>query len=54
MMARVTLGMTVSLVGFINDRNGSIATLYPDLAAWRETQYDHSKASMKGRFNSKG
>lgn len=37
-MGKVILGMTVSLDGFINDRNGSVAALYPDLAAWRETQ----------------
>ena len=37
-MAKVILGMTISLDGFINDRNGSVADLYPDLAAWRETQ----------------
>lgn len=27
----------MSVDGFINDRNGSVATLYPDLAALRET-----------------
>ena len=37
-MGKVVLGMTVSLDGFINDRNGSVAALYPDLAAWRETE----------------
>jgi len=37
-MGKVILGMTVSLDGFINDRNGSVAALYPDLAAWRETE----------------
>lgn len=37
-MGKVILGMTISLDGFINDRNGSVADLYPDLAAWRETQ----------------
>src|SRR5512138_2335326 len=37
-MAKVVLGMTMSLDGFINDRNGNVATLYPDLAAWRETE----------------
>ena len=37
-MAKVILGMTMSLDGFINDRNGSVADLYPDLDAWRETQ----------------
>jgi dihydrofolate reductase len=37
-MGKVVLGMTMSLDGFINDRNGSVAALYPDLAAWRETE----------------
>src|SRR5687768_18558752 len=38
MMAKVILGMTVSLDGFINDRDSSVAALYPDLEAWRETE----------------
>lgn len=37
-MGKVILGMTMSLDGFINDRNGDVAALYPDLAAWRETK----------------
>jgi dihydrofolate reductase len=37
-MGKVILGMTTSLDGFINDRNGSVGALYSDLAAWRETQ----------------
>ncbi|HSL45538.1 MAG TPA: dihydrofolate reductase family protein [Anaerolineales bacterium] len=37
-MGKVILGMTISLDGFVNDRNGSVAALYPDLAAWRETK----------------
>jgi dihydrofolate reductase len=36
-MAKVILGMTVSLDGFINDRSGSVSALYPDLAALRDT-----------------
>lgn len=28
----------MSLDGFINDREGSVAALYPDLTAWRETE----------------
>jgi hypothetical protein len=34
-MEKVILGMTMSLDGFINDRDGSVASLYPDLEAWR-------------------
>ena len=37
-MGIVVLGMTMSLDGFINDRNGSMEVLCPDLAAWRETE----------------
>ncbi len=36
-MGNVILGMTISLDGFINDRDGSVAALYPDLDAWRES-----------------
>ena len=37
-MGKVVLGMTMSLDGFINDRNGSVEALYPDLAALRDTE----------------
>jgi dihydrofolate reductase len=37
-MGKVILGMTMSLDGLINDRHGSVAALYPDLVAWRETE----------------
>ena len=37
-MGKVILGMTMSLDGFINDRNGSVEAVYPDLADWRETE----------------
>ena len=37
-MGKVVLGATMSLDGFINDRNGSVAALYPDLPDWRETK----------------
>ncbi|MGI8688295.1 MAG: dihydrofolate reductase family protein [Thermomicrobiales bacterium] len=36
-MGKVILGMTMSLDGFVNDRNGAVHSLYPDLAALRET-----------------
>jgi dihydrofolate reductase len=36
-MGKVVLGMTISLDGFINDRDGSVGVLYSDLEAWRET-----------------
>src|SRR3989304_2351819 len=37
-MAKVILGMTMSMDGFINDRSGSVEALYPDLAALRNTE----------------
>jgi dihydrofolate reductase len=37
-LAKVILGATISLDGFINDRNGSVEALYPDLDAWRNTE----------------
>src|SRR5574342_140481 len=36
-MGKVIVGTTMSLDGFINDRTGSLAPLYPDLARLRET-----------------
>lgn len=36
-MAKVIVGMTMSLDGFINDRNGSVRDLYPDLESLRHT-----------------
>ena len=38
-MAKVVVGMTVSLDGFVEDQNGSAALLYPDLADLRDTAY---------------
>jgi dihydrofolate reductase len=37
-MAKVIVGMTLSLDGFVNDRQGSVARLYPDLAALQKTE----------------
>jgi dihydrofolate reductase len=37
-MARVIIGMTMSLDGFVNDRNGNVSRLYPDLEALRKTE----------------
>jgi dihydrofolate reductase len=34
----VILGMTLSLDGFVNDRQGSVDALYPDLEALRNTE----------------
>ncbi len=38
-MAKVIVGMTISLDGFVADKNGSAGRLYPDLAALRHTAY---------------
>src|SRR2546426_6976278 len=38
-MAKVVDGMMISIDGFVNDRNGSVARLYPDLAALRKTEF---------------
>lgn len=35
---KVILGMTMSLDGFVNDRNGSVSRLYPDLGELRKTK----------------
>ena len=38
-MGKVIAGMTMSLDGYVSDRNGSIDRLYPDLDALRETEW---------------
>jgi dihydrofolate reductase len=38
-MAKVIVGMTTSLDGFVADESGSASRLYPDLAALRSTAY---------------
>lgn len=37
-MGKVIVGMTISLDGFVNDRNGDVSRLYPDLGALRQTE----------------
>jgi len=37
-VAKVIVGLSMSLDGFINDRNGSVAELYPDMDEMHETQ----------------
>jgi len=37
-MGKVVLGTTMSLDGFINDRNGDVSRLYPDLDELRKTE----------------
>jgi dihydrofolate reductase len=38
-MAKVIVGMTISLDGFVADQSGNASRLYPDLAALRGTSY---------------
>lgn len=47
-MAKVILGTTMSVDGFINDRNGSVAALYPDLDTWRYTELGRESIQNTG------
>ena len=47
-MGKVVLGLTMSLDGFINDRNGSVTALYPDLSDWRETELGRASIRNTG------
>lgn len=47
-MGKVIVGTTMSLDGFINDRNGSLSRLYPDLAALRETELIQEEMGTTG------
>ncbi|HSE29624.1 MAG TPA: dihydrofolate reductase family protein [Candidatus Saccharimonadales bacterium] len=38
-MAKVIFGMSVSVDGFINDKNGSVAELYPDFKEFTESDF---------------
>lgn len=37
-MGKVTLGMAMSLDGFVNDRNGNVGRLHPDFDAFRNSE----------------
>jgi hypothetical protein len=37
-MGKVVLGVTISLDGFAEDRNGSVGALYPDLDMLHDTE----------------
>ena len=47
-MGKVILGMTMSLDGFINDSDGSVASLYPDLDELRNTEPLQESIRMTG------
>jgi dihydrofolate reductase len=47
-MGKVIVGTTMSLDGFINDRNGDVSRLYPDLEALRKTELLAEAIEMTG------
>ena len=47
-MAKVIVGMTVSIDGFVADQNGNAGRLYPDLAALRHTAYMNDAIEQTG------
>ena len=48
-MAKVIVGMTISLDGFVADQNGNAGRLYPDLAALRHTAYMKDAIEQTGQ-----
>lgn len=53
-MSKVVGGMTVSLDGYVNDRDGSVERLYPDLDALRQSEslqelIERTGAAVMGR-----
>ena len=47
-MARVIVGMTMSLDGFVSDRNGEVGRLYPDMEAMRQSEQLHQAIGSTG------
>jgi len=47
-MGKVILGFTMSLDGFINDRNGSVEPLYPDLLDLQESEFGKESIQNTG------
>ena len=47
-MGKVVGGMTISLDGFVNDRNGSVGALYPDLGELAQTDMLKEALRMTG------
>lgn len=48
LLAKVIVGMTISLDGFVADQNGNAGRLYPDLAALRDTAYMQDAIEQTG------
>jgi len=47
-MGKVIVGATMSLDWFMNDRNGDLSRLYPDLEALRRTEMLQEEIRMTG------
>jgi dihydrofolate reductase len=47
-MAKVIIGATISLDGFMNDRHGDVSRLYPDFEVLRETEMLQEEIRMTG------
>ena len=47
-MGKVIIGATMSLDWFMNDRNGDVSRLYPDLEALRRTEMLEEEIRMTG------
>jgi len=47
-MGKVIVGTTMSLDGFISDRNGDLSPLYPDLDALRKTEWLQEEIKTTG------
>jgi dihydrofolate reductase len=47
-MGNVIIGATLSLDGFMNDRNGNVSRLYPNLEALRRTEMLQEEIQMTG------
>lgn len=47
-MGKVILGTTISLDGFINDRNGSVESLYTDLPDWLASELGRESLQNTG------
>jgi dihydrofolate reductase len=47
-MGKVIVGASLSLDGFMNDRNGNVSRLYPDLESLRSTEMLQEEIQMTG------
>jgi dihydrofolate reductase len=47
-VGKVIVGMAMSVDGFVNDRNGDVGRLYPDLDALRKTEWLHEMVRSTG------